>query len=61
MIIKMVDIRKAKMCSKGARNFFERHNLNWNEFLEKGIDSEKLKATGDAMALHVVEIAEKGK
>jgi hypothetical protein len=53
----MKDIRSAKMCSKGARAFFSRHHLDWEDFLRNGINSDKLEATGDAMALEVVEVA----
>lgn len=57
MIITMRDIRAAKMCSRGARKFFERHGLDWGAFVKSGISAEKLEATGDAMAIQVVEVA----
>lgn len=57
MKIKMEHIRQARMCSRGARDFFIRHNLDWSTFLQEGIDEELLIATGDAMALQVVEVA----
>ena len=57
MIITMRDIRAAKMCSLGARAFFIRHGLDWSAFLKNGIDSDKVLATGDAMAIRVVEVA----
>lgn len=57
MMITMRDIRAAKMCSRGARQFFERHGLDWSTFLKEGIDAELLAQTGDAMALRVVEVA----
>lgn len=57
MIITMRDIRRAKMCSAGARAFFIRHKLDWSEFLKSGIHSNKVIATGDAMAIRVVEVA----
>ena len=57
MIITMRDIRRAKMCSIGARAFFIRHGLDWSEFLKSGIQADKVIATGDAMALRVVEVA----
>jgi hypothetical protein len=57
MIITMRDIRRAKMCSLGARAFAKRHGLDWSEFLKNGIDSDKLLATGDAMARRIVEVA----
>lgn len=57
LIITMRDIRAAKMCSRGTRAFFQRHGLDWSAFLKNGIPAEKLAATGDPMALQVVEVA----
>lgn len=57
MIITMSDARAAKMCSKGTRAFFSRHGLDYSAFLRDGIKSELLVATGDAMALQVIEVA----
>lgn len=57
MIVTMRHVRQAKMCSRGARAFFDRHGLDWLEFLRSGVAAEKLIATGDAMALKVVEVA----
>lgn len=57
LIITMRDIRAAKMCSRGTRAFFQRHGLDWTDFLKNGIPAEKLAATGDPMALQVVEVA----
>lgn len=57
VIVTMRDIRAARMCSRGARAFFVRHNLDFNDFLTNGIAAEKLEATGDAMAARVCEVA----
>lgn len=57
VIVTMRHIRKAEMCSGGARAFFLRHGLDWSLFLKQGIEAEKLAATGDAMALQVVKVA----
>ena len=61
IVVTMSHIRKAKLCSRGTRAFFEKHNLDWNAFLAEGIDAEKLRQTGDAMALQVVKVAEDGR
>lgn len=53
----MRDVRAVRMCSGGAREFFKRHNLDWNTFLKEGLPAEVIEATGDAMALQVVEVA----
>lgn len=57
MIITMADIRRVAMCSSGTRAFFLKHGLNWSDFLKNGIPAEELEATGDAMAIRVVEVA----
>ena len=62
MIIHLRDMHRVGMCSRGVRAFFLRHNLlDWNEFLKSGIEPEKLAATGDAMALQVVESVKNGR
>ncbi|MDX9861605.1 MAG: hypothetical protein RBS99_11890 [Rhodospirillales bacterium] len=55
MKITMNDVRACGMCSSGARAFFARHGLDWRDFLQNGIDADTVAATGDAMALTVVE------
>lgn len=50
-------IRGAKRCAGGTRNWWLKHNLDWKDFVKNGIDAETLLATGDPMALQVVEIA----
>lgn len=57
MMVYMSDIRAAKMCSKGTRDFFKRHNMDWSKFLKEGLPAEEFERTGDAMALQVVEVA----
>jgi hypothetical protein len=57
VIVRMRHIRGAKMCSSGARGFFQRHGLDWSKFLEEGISSKDLEATGDALAFQVTEFA----
>lgn len=57
MMVYMSDIRAAKMCSKGTRDFFMRHNMDWTTFLKEGLPAEEFIRTKDAMALQVVEVA----
>lgn len=52
----MADLRRARMCSGGARDFFARHDLDWDDFLRNGVPVDRVEATGDAMALKVVEV-----
>lgn len=48
-----------KYCHKGARFWFQFHNLDWIDFIKNGLPVETLEATGDAMALAAVEEARK--
>lgn len=57
MIITHRHLRKAGICMNGARGFWKRHELDWTDFLNNGIEEEKLLATGDAQAAYVVEVA----
>ena len=60
-IVTIRDARKARMCTDGGRTFFNRHGLDWVDFLRNGILASKLMATGDAMALKVVMEANNGR
>jgi hypothetical protein len=53
----MKHIRKYRMCSRGARAWFDRHGLSWTEFLRAGVPVEALEQTGDAMAIQVASAA----
>lgn len=44
-------------CHAGAREFFARHDLDWFDFVENGIDEQLLIDTGDALAMLLVEHA----
>lgn len=49
--------RRRGFCRGGARAWFARHGLDWNAFVRDGIDAGALTATGDAMALALVDWA----
>lgn len=57
VIVIMQDIRAAKLCSSGARGWFQRQGMDWSKFLSEGLPEEQFIATGDANALRVVEAA----
>ena len=57
MRITMRDIRAAKMCSRGARQFFDRHGLDWGDFVRNGVLIEVIEKIDDAMAQQVVGVA----
>ncbi len=44
-------------CSRMGRVFAELHGLDWAAFVQEGIDSAVLEATGDALAARLVEYA----
>jgi hypothetical protein len=52
-------LRELGYCNRGSRQFCNRHNLDWAEFLNSGIEAERLLATNDAMAARVVAQAER--
>ena len=57
LIVTIDDVRAAGLCVNGTRVWFARHDLDFRAFLREGCTAETLLATGDAMALRVVERA----
>lgn len=55
MIIVRSDLDELGYCARGARRWFARMGLDWSAFVRDGLDSEAVVATGDAMALKLVE------
>lgn len=51
------DVRAVGLCVNGTRVWFARHGLDFRSFLREGLTAEALLATGDAMALRVVQYA----
>jgi len=56
MIITMDDIRRHH-CVAGIRRWFAANGLDFRDFMKNGIESDVLLATGDALAVAVVEDA----
>lgn len=52
-------IRAARICMKGSRDFFAKHDLDWNDFLANGIPVAVLEEIGDPIALRAAEEARK--
>ena len=52
------DLRAARYCLAGVRPWFRRHGLDWQDFLERGIAAERLRASGDALVEPVIRAAE---
>lgn len=55
MKITMRQVREAGLCARGARRFAEKYGLDWQKFLSEGIEAEELIATGDGLAVWLVE------
>jgi hypothetical protein len=51
--------RKNGYCIPGARRFFERYGLDWDDFVHNGINSEALlsASNNNALAVKIVEYA----
>lgn len=52
--------RELGYCIKGVRRWFDGRERSWLEFVEHGVDSDWLRATGDAMAIRLADLAEGG-
>ena len=52
------DLRDARYCLAGVRPWFRRHGLDWQDFLDRGIEADVLRATGDALVEPVITQAE---
>ena len=61
MIIKIADFKEYGYCIKGLRKFFKRHDISWPVVRDKGVSTDRLKETGDHMAIAIAEWMEHGK
>lgn len=50
-----LDEMQPRYCANGARRWCARIGIDWAAFVRDGIDAAALEATGDAMALKLVE------
>lgn len=57
VLVTIAHVRAANLCVHGTRTWFARHGLDFRAFLARGLPASSLLATGDAMALRVVEVA----
>ncbi len=57
LIVTIDHVRATGLCVHGTRSWFARQGLDFRAFLREGIAAEALLATGDAMAMRVVEHA----
>lgn len=57
--VRRCDLRAKGICGKGARRWFAARGLDWNAFLRRGIDAEKLREGGyDVYAEQAIRAAE---
>ena len=52
------ELRAVGYCFAGVRPWFARHGFDWQAFIEQGISSDTLRATGDALIEPVIRAAE---
>ena len=57
MIITTKHLQPVAYCARGARRWFEEHGLDWSKFVFEGYPEEVILATGDPMAIKLVEQA----
>jgi hypothetical protein len=55
--VHMRHVRMAKICARGAREWYKAHDLDWNDFLDNGVPAEVLEATGDPIVQRAVDAA----
>lgn len=54
VIVTISDVRAAGFCVRGARRWFERHDMSFTEFLSNGCPADKFIEKGDDLAQQVV-------
>jgi hypothetical protein len=59
VIARLEHARALGYCARGMRRWFEGRSHTWAEFVERGVPADWLRATGDAMAIRVAEVADK--
>lgn len=57
ILLHIKHIHQGGYCSRGARTWAARHNINYTQFVLHGIDVEIIERIGDAFALHVCQLA----
>lgn len=59
MIVTHADMLACRFCNRGSRAFCLRHGLNWQTFVQQGIDDSELSHIDDAMLNEVIAYARK--
>lgn len=50
IMVTVADVRAIKFCSRGARQWFTRHGLDYDRFLRTGLPVAEVDAVGDALS-----------
>lgn len=58
-IVTLADIRSINYCSRGSREWFTRHGLNWSRFVSEGLPVEAFDGISDPMLKRAIEQARK--
>ena len=58
-LVTSADLRAAGRGCKDTRFWFERYGFDYRDFLRNGLPASALRATGDPLAIPVIEAAEK--
>lgn len=56
-IVTIKHVRGAKLCVRGARQWFARCGLSFEHFLKHGYPASVIEGTGDALGKHVAKQA----
>jgi len=57
MVVTLAHARELQYCSKGIRQFCERHGIDFYRFRHGGIPVEELQGIDDAMLHKLIELA----
>lgn len=55
--VTMADVRARRWCARGAREFCQRHGLDWTGFVREGVPCSVLEAIGDGVGLELAAAA----
>lgn len=55
LIITMDDVMASGHCARGSRRWFDKYGLDFRDFLKNGIAEDIFLATGDGLAMQIVE------
>lgn len=57
IVVTIAHVREAGLCSRGAKMWFERNQLDFRHFLQHGYPVSVIEETGDALGLLVAKVA----